>query len=179
LSGKRHFVEGIGFGLISRMIAVLDDIDSVSVHEWKKASHKLHRDACVAAALAHEMAPVAVKLSIDGRNCTDEYLLLEILNIRRAGPAVEFASEAQFADGKLDIVTVTADQRARLLQTLKDRLADKTPRALTTRRGRAVRFSPAADCELRIDDQNIQLAAGDRVDVSLLRGALELVLPGR
>jgi diacylglycerol kinase (ATP) len=175
--GERRFLEGIGIGLISRTMAVLSDIDDVSVHEWKKAKHKLHRDACVAAALAHEMPALPAELAIDGRDRSGDFLLLEILNIRRAGPAVELAGKAEFADGKFDVVLVTARQRGRLMEALKDRLADDTPRALTTRRAQAVRFAPAVDCELRIDDRNVRLAAGDSVDVTLKPGALELVLP--
>ena len=176
--GMRRFVEGIGIGLISRMIAVLTDIDEVSVHEWKRAKHKLHRDACVAAALAHEMPALPAELAIDDRDRSNEFLLLEILNIRRAGPAVELAASAAHADGRLDVVTVTAQQRRRLMETLKDRLADKKPRALTTRRAKTVRFAPAIACELRIDDRNLPLKAGESVEVMLESGALEVVVPG-
>lgn len=175
--GVRRFVEGIGIGLISRMIAVLTDIDDVSVHEWKRAKHKLHRDACVAAAVAHEMPALPAELAIDGEDRSNEFLMLEILNIRRAGPAVELAAAAMHADGRLDVVTVTAQQRRRLMETLKDRLADKKPRALTTRRAKAVRFAPATDCELRIDDGNLPLKAGDSVEVTLDSGALEVLVP--
>src|SRR4051812_25195231 len=66
--GKRRFVEGVGLGLISRTIAVLTDIDEVSVHEWRKAAHKLHRDACVATALAHEIHALPVTLKTDGKD---------------------------------------------------------------------------------------------------------------
>src|SRR5690606_27192752 len=56
--GKRHFIEGVGIGLISRSIAVIEEIDEVAVYELKKPKHKLHRDICVATALAHEMQPL-------------------------------------------------------------------------------------------------------------------------
>lgn len=175
--GMRRFVEGIGIGLISRAIEILEIIDGVSVHEWKKAKHKLHRDACVAAALAHEMTPLPAKLVIDGRASVDDFLLLEILNIRRAGPAVELASEARCDDGRLDVVSVTAAQRGRLLRALRHRLADETPRGLTTRQAKSIRVTPAVDCELRIDDRNFPAKAGEEITVSLEPGALELVLP--
>ena len=175
--GEWRFVEGVGIGLISRAISVLRDIDDVSVHAWKKAKHKLHRDACVAAALAHELPALPARVSIDGRDFSGEFLLLEILNIRRAGPAVELAVKADPCDGALDVVTVTARQRGRLMEALKNRLADETPRALTTRLAQSVRFAPAVECALRIDDRNVALAAGANVDVALEPGALELLLP--
>ena len=53
--GKRQFIEGVGVGLISRSIAVLEEIDEEAVYELKKSKHELHRDICVTAALAREM----------------------------------------------------------------------------------------------------------------------------
>lgn len=177
--GRRCFVEGVGLGLISRTIAVLTDIDEVSVHEWKKAKHKLHRDACVAAALAHELHALPVSLAIDGRDRSADYLLLEILNIRRAGPAVELAPDALPADGQFDLVMVTDQQRGRLLKSLKARLADSNRvRGLTTRHARKVRLKVRRDCELRIDDGCVPLAAGQAVEFTIDRKAIEFIVPG-
>jgi diacylglycerol kinase (ATP) len=137
--GKRHFIEGVGVGLISRSIAVIEEIDDVAVYELKKPKHKLHRDICVAAALAHEMQPLHAKLTFDGRDASAEFLLLEILNIRRAGPGVELAPQASPSDGRFDVVSATARQRSRLWKTLKARLKDaENGHTLTTRRARKV-----------------------------------------
>ncbi len=178
--GHRHFIEGIGVGLISRCITVLNDVDEVSVHEWKSAKHKLHRDACVAAALAHEMHGLPVKLKADGRERADNFLLLEILNIRRAGAALELAPKAKTADGAFDLVTVTESQRNRLLLALKARLADeKHIRSLTTRHAAEVHLAVTRDCRFRIDDRTVPLAANEPVKVSVERAAVEFLVPGK
>jgi diacylglycerol kinase family enzyme len=178
--GHRHFIEGVGVGLIGRAIAVLDAIDDVAVHEWRKARHKLHRDACVAAVLAHEMHGLPVKLQADHRDRSDDFLLLEILNIRRAGPAVELAPNARPGHGKFDIVSVTEKQRGRLLHALKARLADeKHIRPLTTRHASSVEFSVGRACELRIDDGVVPLAADEAVRLTVERAAVEFLLPGK
>jgi diacylglycerol kinase (ATP) len=178
--GKRHFVEGIGVGLISRSIAVIEEIDGVAVYELKKAKHRLHRDICVAAALVHEMQPLPAQLTVDGRGATDEFLLLEILNIRRAGPGVELAPQASPSDGRFDVVTATARQRGRLWKTFKARLTDAKPsQSLTTRRARRVTLRTALPCEMRIDDGTVTLEADTEVTVTIKAGALEFVLPGK
>jgi diacylglycerol kinase (ATP) len=177
--GRRYFVEGIGVGLISRMINVLDEIDQISVHEWKNAKHQLHRDACVATALAHEISAHQVTLQTDAQDRSNKFILLEILNIRRAGPAVELAPDAQPSDGQFDVVTVTERQRSRLIRTLKSRLADeKHPRNLTTRHARRVRLKAEDGCELRIDDGVVPLPAGRFVEITVDRAAVEFVVPG-
>ena len=177
--GKRHFIEGVGIGLISRSIAVLDEIDDEATYELKKPKHKLHRDICVTAALAREMRALPAQLRYDERVLTDEFLLLEILNIRRAGPGVELAPHASPSDGRFDIVSATSAQRPRLLRALKARLKDKKGvSSMTTRRARHVHLELHAACEMRVDDDALSIDADTTVELTLKPGALEFLLPG-
>lgn len=179
LPRKRHFIEGVGLGLISRSIAFIKEIDTLAAYALKKSKDKLHRDLCVAAALAREMHPLPVQLSLDGRDLTAEFLLLEILNIRRAGPGVELAAHANPADGRFDVVSATSRQRNRLWRTLQARLKDQSKgHQLTTRRARHVRFVVAAPCNMRVDDSTVSLAAKTAIDITVRRDALEFLLPG-
>jgi diacylglycerol kinase (ATP) len=177
--GKRHFIEGVGIGLISRSIALIEEIDEEAVYELKKPKHKLHRDICVAAALAREMAPLHARMSVDGREVSGEFLLLEVLNIRRAGPGVELAPHASSSDGRFDVVSATADQRERLWRTLKARLHDvkNTTSSLSNRRARKVRVKVHEPCEMRIDDGTLSVAADTTFEITMLPGELEFVLP--
>ena len=176
--GRRHFIEGVGIGLISRSIAVLQEIDDEAVYELKKPKHKLHRDICVAAALAREMRPLPAQLMFDGREVAADFLLIEILNIRRAGPGVELAPQASPSDGRFDIVTATVAQRPRLLRTLKARLKDSdNVSSMTTRRARHVHLHVDVDCEMRIDDSTISLDEHTAVDITIKPGELEFLLP--
>jgi diacylglycerol kinase (ATP) len=176
--GKRHFIEGVGVGLISRSIAVLDEIDEEAVYELKKPKHKLHRDICVAAALAREMSPLGANLSFDGRDVSGDFLLVEILNIRRAGPGVELAPHASPSDGRFDVVSATAAQRPRLLRTLKSRLKDAAGvSSMTTRRARRVHLEVHLPCEMRIDDGTVSIAANTAVEITMKPGELEFLLP--
>src|SRR5690606_29073409 len=113
--GTRRFIEGVGFGLIGRVIEVLERIDAVAAAELKRAAHRLYRDACVATALAETMNPISACVSLDGRDVAGDFLLVEILNIRRAGPAVELAPHSRPSDGRFDVALVSGRQRARLL----------------------------------------------------------------
>jgi diacylglycerol kinase (ATP) len=176
--GKRHFIEGIGIGLISRCIAVLEHIDELADYELKKARHRLHRDLCVATALAHEMDPVHATIDFDRREISDAFLLLEILNIRRAGPGMVLAAHASPSDGRFDVVTATAAQRERLVAIFDVRLTDRDPpRGLTTRRSRHVKLQVTSACDIRIDDSTVKIEADTSIDITMQPGALEFVLP--
>lgn len=176
--GRRQFIEGVGIGLVSRAIAVLDKIDEMADFAFKKRKHKLHRDVCVAAALAHEMQALHADLTFDGRDVSADFLLLEILNIRRAGPGLQLAPQASPSDSRFDVVTVTDEQRERLLTTLTARLNEDTAvRSLTTRRARRLHVRLNEACDLRIDDSTQHVEAGTALEISLKPKALEFILP--
>ena len=178
--GKRPFIEGVGVGLISRSISVLDEIDQEAVYEFKKSEHKLHRDICVTAALAREMCALPAELTLDGRPISGEFLLLEVLNIRRAGAGVELAPRANPSDGRFDVVSATAAQRRSLLRTLKARLSDKKGvSSMTVRRARHVQLALHAECEMRIDDDTVTVDADTKVEITMKPGELEFLLPSK
>ena len=117
--GKRRFIEGMGLGLIGRAIATLEAIDDVSTRKFANKEDKLYRDLCVLFALAHEMPPLHIEVQSDDDDCSGEYLLLEVLNISRAGPGFELAQRADPSDGLLDVVSVRTGDRAKLAEGVK------------------------------------------------------------
>lgn len=177
--GRMPFLEGVGFGLISCAMGILEEIDRVSAHRMKRISDRLYRDACVCAALAHEMSPLPVGLVLDGHDSSDDFLLLEVLNIRRSGPALSLAPRARHDDGWFDVVTVTGAQRAKLVKNLEHRLSDAAASPwLPARRARRLTLvSP--QCDMRIDDRMLPLNRGDAVELVIDRHALTFVLPGK
>ena len=151
--GKQRFVEGLGFGLIGRTIDVLTELDESSEQESSTLDDKLHRDVCVLGAIAHEMAPVKAKLTAAHEKTKGEFLLVEVLNIRRAGPGIEWASAGNPMDGWLDVVHVFADERRRLLRRIVGHLRGaKTSVKLHARKAKKVRLV-VDPCELRMDDK--------------------------
>lgn len=151
--GRKYFIEGLGLGLIGRTIAIIDDIDAVSGRVFSTKEDKMHRDLCVMAALAHEMPPTEVKLTVDGTKTIDDYLLLEVLNINRAGPGIELASAADPGDGRLDVVWATAQERRALSQSIEKCLSEsRYGPMLTSRKVRRLKMA-VGKCELRLDDK--------------------------
>lgn len=151
--GRMPFIEGVGFGVVSRTMAILDDFDARVVHPFASAGDKLHRDIAVLTALAYEMPPIPARLKLGKKRLKGEYLLLEILNISRAGPGLLLADDAKPDDGELNVVTVTGKERQKVIREVEDRLAS---RQLVTRlaehAAKKVRLE-VAPCEVRIDDR--------------------------
>ena len=62
--------------------------------------------------------PVRYELTLDGRNLSGEYLMVEALNFGAAGPKLRFTQSADGADGLLDVVVVDQNDRDVLLNHL-------------------------------------------------------------
>ena len=68
------------------------------------------------------------RVSIDGEDASDRYLLWEAMNIRSAGPALDLAPQAVSNDGRLDFVGVREQERQLFVDHLNARLAEKESR---------------------------------------------------
>ena len=74
--GSQWFLEGVGIGLIGRAIAIIEEIDAADPREFKSRSDKLRRDLSVLVALAHDLPVVPLKLAVDGRDASGDFLVL-------------------------------------------------------------------------------------------------------
>ncbi len=182
--GRTTFVEGIGFGLIGRTISILDALDAGCAHEFPSPADKLHRDKCVLAALTHEMPPIKARVTLPDERIKDDFLLLELLNISRAGPGLVLARGADPGDGCFNLVSITVDERRKLIRELQRHAGGKRGARFHEVTTRKLSLELEA-CELRIDD-SIVLTAADfrrfpraiaRIEVKLEAGAVQLLAP--
>lgn len=182
--GETKFIEGVGLGLVGRAISLIESIAKASGHDYDNREDELHRDLSVFLTLAQEMSPIELSLEINGTASRDRFLLLEILNITGAGPALQLASRAEPGDGLLDVVAVPESQRSRLSAHLLQHFSSSRPEPLlSSQNAREVRITTAA-CDVRIDDC-VVLDSRDRspssepfnINISVDHAALELILP--
>jgi diacylglycerol kinase family enzyme len=183
--GRVRFVEAFGFGLVGRTMAILGEIDHASAREVADTDEKLYRDMCVMAALAHEVEPIRARIGLRKEKTKDDFLLLEIMNIARAGPGLELAPDADPCDGWLNLVSVSAAERPQLVRGIQRHLAHRDrPHQMPSKPLRNARLS-IDPCELRIDDrvelrtEDIRKLPGGRakVDISVDRGAVLVLAP--
>jgi len=187
--GERRFIESVGVGLIGRAIAILDRVAEISQRVLATREDRLHRDVTVLLALTHELQPVPLRLRTDARHGPlEKFLLCEIMNIRHSGPGVELSRSADSSDGFLDLVTVKAGERGKLITHLERCLADKLPAPLLrTQRVREVSLS-IGNHEVRVDDEVVwptitptspRLTRTVKISIGVEAGALRCLLPPR
>jgi diacylglycerol kinase family enzyme len=96
---------------------------------------------------------VDVAASLDGEDISGRYVLFEAINLRYVGPNMFLAPGSKPSDGLLDVVLVTDDERAHLLEYLNKWQDNPERRAvLPTRRGKRLKIEWTG-YELHIDDK--------------------------
>jgi diacylglycerol kinase family enzyme len=178
--GERYFIEGEGAGLFANLLA-----------RPKKKNAKVGKPEDVvdrALRRLQDMAvhceAVEVAATLDGEDISGRYLLFEAINLRYVGPSMFLAPEGKPGDGLLDVVLVTEDERARLLEYLNKWQENRERRAvLPTRRGRRLKIEWTG-YELHIDDKLYPREDDDPDEMAgiveswIEPGAVELLVPG-
>ncbi len=139
--GETRFVESTGVGLLGHLI-------HPDVGDNLKGTDDARTEARRA---ARTLAPLELRVELDGRDLTGRYLLLEAMNIRCAGPNLWLAEQARVSDGKLEIVRALERDRVALV-ALADAFGTARPH-LPTERGKCLRVWCAPD-ELHVDDEH-------------------------
>ena len=131
--------------------------------------------------LLRDATPFAWRILADGEDVSGEYLAVEVLNIRFAGPNVPLAPEADPSDGLLDVVVIEEKDRKPMLAYLEHRLnlASGAMPALRTVRASRVDLVAPAGVRLHLDDgawpNDNPLAGTMDLEIRCLRGAIDLV----
>ena len=128
--GKRRFLEAVGFGTIAKAIAHSDGREKPPIGlrvYWGRQELQQY---------LKEATPERYEVDIDGEVFAGEFLLVEIMNLGRTGPALPIASTAAHDDGLFDIIFLFESDRAPMLSWLED--PESEPPPVTVRKGREV-----------------------------------------
>ena len=175
--GERYFVEGVGAGLFANLLGSPAG-DTLKTHD-APVENGLRRLREVAV----HCEPVEIAASLDGRDISGRYLLMEALSLPYVGPNLHLAHDSQPGDGDLHVVLVTDVERDRLVHYLEHWQKNRQRLAmLPTRRGRRLRiewtgFALHIDDKLRPkDDAGPEEIAG-MVEARLEGDAVEFLVP--
>jgi len=124
------------------------------------------------------------QIELDGKDFSGRYLLWQAMNIRSIGPALAFATGARTNDGAFDFVGVREEDRQLLLGYLRARLAGRSEKfPVPARRFMKMRVR-SIDAPIHLDDESWpakdeELVEGGRMTITVKRGALRILKPGR
>lgn len=182
--GSRYFIEGIGMGLFTDTMSRLDARKNIDIAHHRGAEKKI-TSVLEFMNMRLEGCPAnRLKITLDDRDLSGEYLLLEAMNIRCVGPNLCLAPEADPDDGVLDVVLVSNDERSQLRRYLSDRIEGKSDCALlTVHKGRHLHiecdwFPIHIDDDIKLKKKPPTPFSSSVIDVTLDSAALEMLVPG-
>ena len=151
--GSTHFVEGLGIGLFTDMMTRLDATGNVDLAHLTEPEEKITSVLEMLQARLLTCPEIKLHVTVDGRDLSGEYILLEVMNIKSIGPNLFLAPDADPTDGLFDVVCLTRgahDTLDRCLQECKE--GNRAPTGLPVRRGKQIHIEWEGT-PIHIDDQ--------------------------
>ncbi len=120
---EEYFIESFGFGLFPALIKWMDEQPRTPSEDPEDEVKQAHN------ALLHltkHYEPIQASILYDGKEVSDEFLMIELLNISRLGPKLQLA-KADPGDGLLELIAIKAKERPLLIKYLEEIVAGKKP----------------------------------------------------
>ena len=120
------------------------------------------------------------RISLDGQDRSGEYVMLEAMNIRFIGSAMELAPAADATDGVLDVIAVGEDNRDAFVEYLRGIQHGMEPTREFSTRAKRIEIGDT-DALVHIDDEPWP-APGDEprertaMTIEVQPGAIEVLL---
>jgi diacylglycerol kinase (ATP) len=130
--GKRRFLEAVGFGTIAKAIAHSAGLGKPPTGlriYWGRENLQQY---------LKEATPKRFEVDVDSEVFAGEFLLVEVMNLGRTGPALPISTAAAHDDGLFDVVFVFEGDRKPMLSWLETPESEHPP--VTVRNGREVRL---------------------------------------
>jgi diacylglycerol kinase (ATP) len=185
--GKTRFIEGLGCGLFTDVMAALNARERETPDIFAKTDNPLGMALRALHDALADYRAFDVRATLDGADISGRYLMFEALNISHVGPQLLLAPDADSGDGRLDFVLVTEDHRAEFADYLAYRLEGKQEAPdLKVVKGKRLRLHWEG-APFRLDDKlwpkrpkkkkRARPIAPAEIEIRLKRGALEILLP--
>ena len=181
---SKYFIEGLGMGLFTETMYRLDATDNADLAHLEDTKERVESVLQILQERLSSFTPNKLKVTLDGRDISGEYILLEVMNISYIGPNLCLAPHANPSDGLLDIVFVSKDERDNLSRCLSHCMEGKLVQpTLTIRKGQQLQiewdgFTTHIDDEVWPDKGAEFPLSVSAIDVTVKRHALEFLAAG-
>jgi diacylglycerol kinase (ATP) len=116
--GERHFIEGVGTGLLTSSLNELED--NKTLENLKNTGIKVTYAQQIFREQLDECPAMKIQAELDGEDISGSYLVFEVLNMSYIGPNLFLAPDIVRNDGKFDVVLLAEKDRGKLQDHIKD-----------------------------------------------------------
>jgi diacylglycerol kinase family enzyme len=176
--GEDMFFEAAGLGVFPRMLTIAAEYEKMSVAERKRAGEPLHGVELMIE-LVRSTPSRPWKVRVDDRELSGDYLMLEAMNIRQIGGAIDLAPAAVPTDGLLHVIAVREADRQSFLAYLSQLRGGAPPAMTFSCPARRVEIE-CAETVAHVDDEPWpevgRMPADGRITITVEAGAVEVLL---
>jgi diacylglycerol kinase family enzyme len=180
--GSNYFVEGVGVGLFAATILSEQRTEPAIVTKACRED-EVTRVLQTLKDGIQKHRPKKIKVFLDDEDLSDDYVLIQALNIRYAGPNLDLAPSADTNDGLLDVVLVRRGEEGKLSRYLAHCIKRKSAKAnLIVRRARRLQIE-SNGFPVHIDDKARPVSTGKRaahsnaIDIKVSKDAVIFLCP--
>lgn len=173
--GQAHFVEAAGIGVFPEMLR-----ERLAEPPQGEVEERMESGLQTLKRILENASPRLFHVEADGVDLSDEYFMVEAMNIASIGACVDLAPGADYTGDGLELVLVGAAERPLLLVYLDSALEGKpAPIPLQVRRAHRIRVGWPPELGHLDDELWPESPSGSATEVTLEIGAvLPLLLPG-
>lgn len=117
--GEELFIEACGLGVFPRMLEIAAAREKMTPAERRVSGPSRHGIELMME-LVESTPARRWSVSLDGRDLSGDYIMLEAMNIRHIGSGMELAPAADVRDGALDVLAVRHEDRQSFLEHLRE-----------------------------------------------------------
>ncbi len=179
--GERRFIEGVGLGLFTEAIPHIDENEMMA--QLNDVEVKLSYTLQLLREHLDECPVTKVKATLDGKDISDEYVLLEAMLMQFIGPNLYLAPKTIRDDGLFDVVMVKNKDRKKLhdhLENWQDGML--WPSEFKTKRGAQFEiewtgYPVHIDDKVWPDEEKKKPKKGSTIEITVERKSLEFAVP--
>lgn len=176
LKKQTFFLESIGFGIFPVLMQEMEKYKKSLGKNPEKSVTKaweLLRDITLS------QKPRFCRITIDGTDCSGEFLMAEVMNTRSIGPNLSLAPVADPGDGIFNVVLISEAQREQLAAYVTGKLEGRDEKPffhIMDAKNLQILWEGN---ELHADDEVIYLKKPREIKIELLEGVLQFLNPAR
>ncbi|HEX9265169.1 MAG TPA: diacylglycerol kinase family protein [Candidatus Binatia bacterium] len=135
--GSNYFIEGFGLGLFAAMILNVRERNDSALAAAVGRDDEITRVLEILKERLETHQARTLEVRLDDEDLSGDYVLVQALNIRYAGPNLDLAPRADTNDGLLDVVLLPRGEEGKLSKYLTRCISRRSAKAnLTVRRAR-------------------------------------------
>ena len=169
--GESFFLESAGFGMLPRLIRQhMSDKENKTRREEELEDALRHQQQILKEYKAHSCT-----IKLDGQQVSGNYILVEVMNIRLAGPNLDLAPDAKPEDGFLDVVLIREEEREKFSTYLNNRIKGKANQSqLPVRKAEKIQVEWHG-IHYHLDDDALENSSPIKMDIRVRSKGLEFL----